>query len=53
MMGAGKPDESYGVREFKAKFGGNLVEHGRFEMIFNKYLYHIGIIGVKFLKHRK
>lgn len=53
MMGAGKPDESYGVREFKAKFGGNLVEHGRFEMIFNKYLYHIGIIGVKFLKNRK
>ena len=53
MMGAGKPDESYGVREFKARFGGNLVEHGRFEMILNKYLYHVGIIGVKFLKHWK
>jgi len=27
--GAGKPDEDYGVREFKAKFGGNLVNFGR------------------------
>jgi len=27
--GAGKPDEPYGPREFKAKFGGDLVDHGR------------------------
>jgi serine/alanine adding enzyme len=27
--GAGKPDEEYGVREFKAKFGGELVCYGR------------------------
>lgn len=27
--GAGKPDEEYGVREFKAKFGGELVNFGR------------------------
>ena len=27
--GAGKPDEAYGPREFKAKFGGNLVNFGR------------------------
>jgi serine/alanine adding enzyme len=27
--GAGKPDERYGVRDFKAKFGGELVNHGR------------------------
>ena len=27
--GAGKPDEEYGVRDFKAKFGGNLVNFGR------------------------
>lgn len=27
--GAGKPDEEYGVREFKAKFGGALVSYGR------------------------
>jgi len=27
--GAGKPDEEYGVRDFKAKFGGDLVCYGR------------------------
>lgn len=27
--GGGKPDEEYGVRDFKAKFGGNLVSYGR------------------------
>jgi len=27
--GAGKPDEPYGVREFKSKFGGELVNYGR------------------------
>lgn len=27
--GAGKPDEDYGVRRFKAKFGGELVNYGR------------------------
>lgn len=27
--GAGKPDEEYGVRDFKAKFGGELVNFGR------------------------
>jgi len=27
--GAGKPDEEYGVRDFKAKFGGHLVNFGR------------------------
>ena len=27
--GAGKPNVPYGVREYKKKFGGDLVEHGR------------------------
>jgi predicted N-acyltransferase len=27
--GGGKPDEEYGVRDFKAKFGGTLVNYGR------------------------
>jgi serine/alanine adding enzyme len=27
--GGGKPDEPYGVRDFKAKFGGTLVNYGR------------------------
>jgi lipid II:glycine glycyltransferase (peptidoglycan interpeptide bridge formation enzyme) len=29
LGGAGRPNEPYGVRDFKAKFGGTLVEHGR------------------------
>lgn len=51
MMGAGAPgDGGYGVREFKAKFGGNLVEYGRFKYICNKPLYKLGEMAVKILK---
>ena len=50
MMGAGKPNEGYGVRDFKAKFGGKLVEYGRFLYIQNPLLYNIGKLGVKLLK---
>jgi serine/alanine adding enzyme len=52
MMGAGKPDEAYGVREFKSKFGGELVEHGRFLHILNPALYSIGKLAVKILKSK-
>jgi len=50
MMGAGKPNESYGVRDFKLRFGGQLVEHGRFLHICNPILYYIGKQVVTFLK---
>ena len=53
MMGAGKPDEAYGVRDFKAKFGGELVEHGRFLCVRKPLLYWIGKMGVKWLKRSK
>lgn len=53
MMGAGKPDEAYGVRDFKAKFGGSEVEHGRFLCITKPLLYKIGVLGVKLLKKLK
>jgi lipid II:glycine glycyltransferase (peptidoglycan interpeptide bridge formation enzyme) len=49
FMGAGKPDEEYGVRRYKAEFGGQLVEHGRFIKILNPFLYHLGRIGVKLI----
>ena len=52
MMGAGKPNEAYGVRDFKAEFGGKLVEHGRFLCIRKPLLYWIGKIGVKLLKRK-
>ena len=53
FMGAGKPDEPYGVRDFKAEFGGELVEHGRFLCIRKPLLYAIGKMGVKWLKRKR
>ncbi len=50
FMGAGKPEEKYGVRDFKAKFGGQLVENGRFILINNYFLYHL---GAKFINIKK
>lgn len=52
MMGAGKPDEAYGVRDFKARFGGEQVEHGRFLYVSQPLLYRIGKWGVKLLKKK-
>ena len=51
MMGAGAPgDGGYGVREFKAKFGGELTENGRFSYVCNKLLYAVGKLGIQALK---
>lgn len=50
MMGAGKPNEKYGVRDFKSEFGGDLVEHGRNIFVCDHLLYNLGKLGVKILK---
>ncbi|SEL10779.1 FemAB family protein [Aquimarina amphilecti] len=50
FMGAGKPDQDYGVREFKSKFGGEQVEHGRFLNVTQPLLYKVGKTAVKILK---
>lgn len=51
FMGAGKPDDGgYGVRDFKLKFGGELVEHGRFVNVCSPLLFDIGKLGVKIMK---
>ncbi len=51
MMGAGAPgDGGYGVRQFKAKFGGELVEYGRYVHVCNKMLYRLGKTAVKIMK---
>lgn len=52
MMGAGDPGVPYGVRDFKAEFGGKLVEHGRFLCVCKPMLYQIGKWGVKILKRK-
>lgn len=50
FMGAGKPNEEYGVREFKSKFGGELVEEGRYGFVCKPALFAIGKFGVKIIK---
>ena len=52
FMGAGVPDQPYGVRDFKMEFGGELVEHGRFLCVRKPLLYKIGKMGVKWLKRK-
>ena len=54
MMGAGAPgDGGYGVREFKAKFGGELVEYGRFKYVADPLLYGIGKMAVSLIRKFK
>jgi len=50
FMGAGIRGEQYGVRNFKAQFGGELVEYGRYVKILNPMFYRIGVWGLKYLK---
>ncbi len=39
FMGLGKPDQPYGVRDFKARFGGKWINPGRYSTINNRFLY--------------
>lgn len=51
MMGAGSPDDGgYGVRDFKLKFGGELIEFGRYIHVCNGLLFGIGKLGIKLMK---
>ena len=50
MLGAGVPDEAYGVRNFKKHFGGKLVEEGRFLYLCNHILYRIGTWTVRYVQ---
>jgi lipid II:glycine glycyltransferase (peptidoglycan interpeptide bridge formation enzyme) len=49
FMGVGVPDRDYGVREFKKKFGGEMVNYGRFGRVNNKFLYAITEVGYNML----
>jgi hypothetical protein len=48
--GGGKPDEEYGVRDFKAKFGGELVNFGRNIKIHAPIRYQLSLLGYKMLR---
>jgi serine/alanine adding enzyme len=45
--GAGKPDKEYGVREYKKKFGGTIVNLGRYQKVHNRILMSISLVGFK------
>lgn len=48
--GAGKPDVPYGVREYKKKFGGEMVNYGRFEKIHFPLLFKVAITALRVWK---
>ncbi len=48
--GAGSPDSKYGVRDYKLKFGGDLVKFNRFKRVNNKFLLSISTLGFYFWK---
>lgn len=48
--GAGKPNIPYGVRDYKLKFGGDLVNYGRYERINNQMFYKLGKLAMKLWK---
>lgn len=48
--GAGKPSEAYGVRDFKAKFGGQLVSYGRYTLVHSPTLLHFSEKGYQFYR---
>lgn len=45
--GAGKPNEEYGVRDFKKQFGGKLVNFGRYQKIHSRIKMKIAESGFK------
>lgn len=45
FMGLGTPGKEYGVRDFKMKFGGKIVNYGRFGRRNNKILYPMAEFG--------
>jgi len=50
--GAGSPHEEYGVREFKRRFGGDLVNYGRYMNVHNKILFYLAKKVIELKKHR-
>jgi len=51
--GAGKPGEEYGVRDFKAKFGGELVCYGRHKQVHAPALLKVSEWGYEALRKMK
>lgn len=52
-LGAGKPNVSYGVRDFKLQYGGELVDYGRFNLVHSPLKYKIAERGFRLLQKMK
>lgn len=50
LMGAGRPEVSYGVRDYKLQFGGELVEYGRYLLVLHPVAYRLGKLGLDLIK---
>jgi lipid II:glycine glycyltransferase (peptidoglycan interpeptide bridge formation enzyme) len=48
--GAGLPGEKYGVRDFKAKFGGELVSFGRYRCVHQPAALKLSTLGYALLR---
>ena len=53
FMGAGSPGDDYGVREFKEKFGGELIHTGRYIGVHSRPKYWIANYGFKLYQKLK
>ena len=51
FAGAGKPGKEYTVRDYKLKFGGALINLGRYQHIHKPFLFRIGVFGLKIYKY--
>jgi len=49
----GTPDEAYGVRTFKERFGGRMVNHGRYSTVNRKLLYTVAELGYNLVTLRR
>jgi lipid II:glycine glycyltransferase (peptidoglycan interpeptide bridge formation enzyme) len=45
FLGAGNPKKEYGVRDFKSRFGGEMVNYGRFISPVRPFFYKVSRIG--------
>lgn len=51
FMGVGIPEREYGVRDFKNRFGGEMVNYGRYGKINNRFIYTISELGYNILAY--
>lgn len=52
-LGAGRPDQEYGVRKFKLQYGGIVVEMGRYEKVHKPFMMKMGKLGMKIRQRKK